>query len=67
MLVGVCGNIRNKLLCCECQQSFSMVALKGANENTVHGNLQPLILAIKPISLKVVIRHLAGNLGYGND
>ncbi len=67
MLVSVCGNIRNELLCCECQQSFSMVALKGANENTVQDNIQPLILAVKPVSLKVVIRHLSGNLGHGND
>lgn len=66
MLVGVCRNIRDELLCCECQQSFSMMALKGENESTVHDNIQPLVLTVKPISLEIVVRHLARNLGHAN-
>lgn len=66
MLVSVCGNIRNELLCRECQQSFPTVALKETNENTMHANIQPFILAVKPVSLKIVICHLAGDLGHAN-
>ena len=33
---------------------------------TEHNNIQPLILALKPNSLKVVIRHLARNLKCAN-
>jgi len=43
-----------------------MVALKEASENTARDNIQPLILAVEPISLKIVICHLSGDLGHAN-